>query len=82
MVLFDDSGELDVSRKLEADRVVVVLVDLDRHVVGEQLAVVADRLGAQREGLEGGLIHEVKAVAVGVLKRSRHVDQAHLASGQ
>ena len=36
-------GQLDVRRELQADRVAVVLLHLDQHVVDQQLAIVAER---------------------------------------
>ena len=38
----DGDGDLDVRRKHEADRLVVVGVDLDQQVVDQQEPVVAD----------------------------------------
>ena len=53
-------------RKLQADRVAVVLLNLHDDVVGEQQPVVAEHIPAERQRLVAPLVHEVIAVAVGV----------------
>jgi hypothetical protein len=53
----------------------VVFLNLQEHVVDEQIAVVADQLRPQRDRLEAFLIHEVIPAAVGVeVRRGHHLE--------
>src|SRR5215471_5684435 len=61
--------ELHVRWKLQPDRIAVVFLHLDDHVVDEQIAGIADLVPAKRQRLETLLIHEVKPVAIGVHER-------------
>ena len=67
-----ENRQLDVWWKLDADGAAVVLLDLHHHVVHEELAILADHLGSEREGFERFLIHEVVPGAVSVQERRRH----------
>src|SRR5437773_9777324 len=71
-------GQLDVRWQLESDRVPVELLDEDVEVVNEQVLGVAHDRRAEREGLEAVLVHEVKAVAVGIEIRRRRADEVGL----
>src|SRR5207237_6267832 len=55
-----------------AERIAIVLLDLHGEVIDEELAIVADGVGAERERLERLLIHEVIAVAVRIKIRGRY----------
>jgi hypothetical protein len=68
---FDD-GELDEGGQLDADRVAVVVADLDLHVGGEVLDRVAEGFGLEHGLLEVNGVHEVVVVAVVV--EELHVD--------
>ena len=70
--------QLHVRRKLDPDRRAVVLLHLDQHIVHNQMPIVAERVGADRQRLERLLIHEVIPLVVGIRERGGHLDEIRL----